>query len=187
MGVAPVLVIIARAAPVASAEVAFCAYAAAECVAAVGNNEANLIPTIGVTGATISSAAVGTAMVTAIVNSAIGQCQVRALPAAAILRSIGGGGVAVSIATGAAYAEVSSPAAGEMHVSAAVAGDALRTALAAGLTSLAAALADGGVLLNPLSTSTYVIEVDVTDNLVEAAVPENLVTVDAFDNLVEAA
>ena len=187
MGVAPVLVIIARAVPVASAEVAFCAYAAAECVAAVGNNEANLIPTIGVTGATISSAAVGTAMVTAIVNSAVGQCEVRALPAAASVRSAGAGGIAVSIAAEAADAEVTRLGGGDTSAGAVASADALRMARAAGAVALAAALTDGGVLLNPLSASTYVIEVDAPDNLVEAAVPENLVTVDAFDNLVEAA
>lgn len=187
VSIAPTMLIVARALPQAAAEVAFCAYAAVECVAAVVSGEANLIPTIGISGATISSAAVGSAMVIATVNSAVGQCEVRALPAAASVRSVGAGGIAVSIAAEAADAEVTRFGNGDASTSAVASADALRMARAAGAVALAAALTDGGVLLNPLSTSTYVIEVDAPDNLVEAAVPENLVMVDAFDNLVEAA
>ena len=187
VSIAPTMLIVARALPQAAAEVAFCAYAAVECVAAVVSGEANLIPTIGVSGATISSAAVGSAMVMATVNSAVGQCEVRALPAAASARIAGAGGIAVSIAAEAADAEVTRFGDGDASTNVVVSADALRRARAAGAVALAAALTDGGVLINPLSASTYVIEVDAPDNLVEAAVPENLVTVDAFDNLVEAA
>jgi hypothetical protein len=43
------------------------------------------------------------------------------------------------------------------------------------------------VQLNPLSPSTYLIEVGVVDNLVAIGATDNYVTVGAIDNLVEAA
>lgn len=187
VSVTPTALIIARAVPIAAAEVAFRAIAVSVCEALVVSGEANLIPVMGVSGASLGCSVGGSAMVSAIVSNAVGQCSVAALPAGATVRSVAGGGVALSVAADAALAEVMRPVAGWTLCTVSGTGYVFRTARVTGVVSIGAALGDAGVLINPLSAATYVIEVDVPDNLIEALVPDNLVTVDAFDNLVEAA
>lgn len=182
----PVMLIVARAVPQAFAEVAYAVRGDAIAEAITATGESNLLPTIQLGGVVVSSAATGVAMTTCYA-SALGQCSVQAHPAAATLRAVAAGGVSLSIAVDAADATVLKLAAGAIELTCTVVGDALRTAHAGGAGLLAAALADAGVQLNPLGPSTYVIEVELPDNFIEALVPETLVTVDAIDTLVEAA
>ncbi len=183
----PVMLIVARAVPQAFAEVAYAVRGDAIAEAITATGESNLLPTIQLGGVIVSSAATGVAMTTCYITSALGQCSVQAHPAAATLRTAAAGGVLLSIAVDAADATVLKLAAGAIELTCTVAGDVLRTAHAGGAGLLAAALADAGVQLNPLGPSTYVIEVELPDNFIEALVPETLVTVDAIDTLVEAA
>lgn len=183
----PVLLVVAKAVAEAFAEVAYAANGAAIAQAIAEAGEANLVPTTQLGGVVIGAAVTGTAMVTCYITSAVGQCQVQAHPGGATLRAAASGGAALSIAVEAADALVVKLGAGGVVTSSSVTGEALRTAKSAGVAALAAALTDAGVQINPLSPSTYVIEVEVPDTLIEALVPETLVTVDAIDTLVEAA
>lgn len=187
VNVTPVLLIIARAVLSGRAEVAYSVRGDAVASAQVEAGVANLVPTTQLGGAVVSSAATGTAMVTCYISSAVGVCSVRAHPAAAVLRATAAGGLALSISVDAAQAEVIKIAAGDCTAGAETAADGVRIALAQGRLVIGAALTDADVQLNPLAPATYVIEVEVPDNLIEADVPENLVMVDAFDTLVEAA
>jgi len=182
----PTLLVVAKAMAAAWAEVARAVRGMARAQALAVSGDANLLPTTQVGGVTISAALTGTARVTCYAQGN-GQCSVRALPGAAILRTAAAGGVLLAVGTEAAVAEVTRPAAGAVAALAAAAAAALRTANCAGRAALSVALADADAQINPLSPSTYVIEVEVPDTLIEALVPETLVTVDAIDTLVEAA
>lgn len=183
----PTLLVVAKAVSAAWAEVARAVRGMARAQALVVSGDANLLlPTTQVGGVTISAALTGAAMVTCYARGS-GQCSIRALPGAAILRTAAAGGVLLAVSTEAAAAEITRPSAGAAAVPATVAATALRTANCTGRAALGVALTDAGVQINPLSPSTYVIEVEVPDTLIEALVPETLVTVDAIDTLVEAA
>lgn len=183
----PTLQVIAVAVLIAEPEVAYAAAGAAVAEAVATSGDANLLPTTQLGGVTVTVALVGSASTTCFIPSAMGACVVHAAPAAAVSRLAGSGGVVFGLAVEAADATIVRLAAGEVLIESAVSGAPERSARAVGQLALAVALTDAGVQINPLSPSTFVIEVEVPDTVVEAEVPDNIVMVDAIDTLVEAA
>lgn len=183
----PTLQIIARAVLTGEGEAAFGAGGAAVARAVVVSGEANLLPTTQLGGVTVSAALVGAASTTCFIPSARGVCTVQAGIAVASVRLAASGGVVLASAADAADATIIRLGGGSLSGAAAVGANGVRVALAYGQLALGAALTDAGVQLNPLSPSSFVIEVGVPHVDIEADVPENLVTVDAIDTLVEAA
>jgi hypothetical protein len=184
--VSPTAWIFARAGVTGRAEALRAVFASTTGRAVAVMGVVNTIPAIQLFGGAIAVGEVtNSAVVVAVRAYASVACTASANAGTSVAANTAG--VATGVSAVYASALVVAPAAGTANALALVSADGVRVCVGQSALIVAIAVTAGGVQLNPLSPSTYLIEVGVVDNLVAIGATDNYVTVGAIDNLVEAA